>query len=79
MGVRRDLCGVHPCELNRGIAGNASVVHKLPHLIVWLIPAAILGGILDSELGSRRLNPIALRRLLALALVVASIKMIWPQ
>ena len=61
-----------------GLAGNISVVHKIPHLIVWLIPAAILGGILGSELGSRRLNPIALRRLLALALVVASIKMIWP-
>lgn len=62
-----------------GLAGNIAVVHKLSHMIVWLIPAAILGGILGSELGSRHLNPTALRRLLAMALVVAAFKMIWQQ
>ena len=62
-----------------GLAGNIAVVHKLPHMIVWLIPVAILGGILGSELGSRRLNPTALRRLLAVALVIAAVKMILPK
>ncbi len=62
-----------------GLAGNIAVVHKLPHMIVWLIPAAILGGVVGSELGSRRLNPIALRRLLAVALVIAAFKMILPK
>lgn len=60
-----------------GLAGNVSVLHKLPHLIAWLIPAAIAGGLIGAELGSRRLNPVALRRLLAVALVVAAVKMIW--
>lgn len=62
-----------------GLAGNLSVVHKLPHMILWLIPAAILGGVVGSELGSRRLNPMILRRLLAVALVIAAVKMISPQ
>ncbi len=60
-----------------GLAGNVSVIHKLPHVVVWLIPAAIAGGLLGSELGTRRLDPVALRRLLAVVLVVAAIKMIW--
>lgn len=62
-----------------GLAGNIATVHKLPHMIVWLIPAAIVGGIVGSELGSRRLNPTALRRLLAVALVIAAVKMILPK
>ncbi len=62
-----------------GLAGNVAVFHTLPHMIFWLIPAAILGGLLGSELGSRRLNPTTLRRLLAVALVVAAIKMLSPR
>ena len=62
-----------------GLSGNLAVIHRLPHMIVWLIPAAILGGIVGSELGSRRLNPVALRRLLAVALVIAAVKMILPK
>jgi uncharacterized membrane protein YfcA len=61
-----------------GLAGNLAVVHKIPSLIWWLIPAAILGGYLGAEFGSKRLNPTTLRRLLALALVVASVKMLIP-
>ena len=62
-----------------GLAGNVAVVHKLPQMILWLIPAAILGGIIGSGLGSRRLNPVTLRRLLGMVLVVAAVKMIWPR
>lgn len=61
-----------------GLAGNVAVVHNLPPMLWWLIPAAILGGIVGSELGSRRLDPTVLRRLLAVALVIASVKMILP-
>lgn len=60
-----------------GLAGNPSALHMLPHLLLWLIPAAIAGGFIGAELGSKRLNPVALRRLLATALVIAAVKMIW--
>ncbi len=59
-----------------GLAGSMAVVHVLPTLVWWLVPAAALGGWIGSEFGSRRLNPITLRRLLALALTIAAVKMI---
>jgi uncharacterized membrane protein YfcA len=59
-----------------GLAGNVSSVHSFPTLIYVLLPAAVLGGYLGSEYGSRRLDPSNLRRLLALVLVIAGIKLI---
>ncbi len=47
-----------------------------PHAIFWWAPAALLGGIIGSELGSRRLTPLVMRRLLATVLVVAGLKML---
>lgn len=60
-----------------GLAGNLMVVHHLPPLVWTLVPAAVIGGIIGSTLGSTRLNPAAIRRLLAAALVVAGVKMIF--
>lgn len=59
-----------------GLAGNLSVVHEPPMLVLWLIPAAALGGVVGSYFGSQRFNPSTLRLLLAVALVVAAVKMI---
>lgn len=61
-----------------GLAGNVSAVHQVPSLVLWLIPAAALGGFIGSYFGSQRFNPATLRVLLAVALVVAAIKMISP-
>lgn len=62
-----------------GLAGNLTVLHALPtRLILLLIPAAALGGFLGAEFGSRRLRPLLIRRLLALALTIAGAKMLWP-
>ncbi len=61
-----------------GLAGNVSSIHQLPILVLWLIPAAMFGGFVGSYFGSQRFNPTTLRRLLAIALVVAAIKMISP-
>ena len=36
------------------------VVHGIPRLIFWSIPAAILGGYLGSEVGSKPLHPVPL-------------------
>jgi uncharacterized protein len=59
-----------------GLAGNLAVIHNIPKLIWWLIPAAIIGGFLGSEFGSKRLHPVSLRRLLAIALTIAAVKML---
>jgi uncharacterized membrane protein YfcA len=61
-----------------GLAGNLSSIHHVPSLVLWLIPAAALGGFVGSYLGSKHLNPATLRILLAAALVIAAIKMISP-
>jgi uncharacterized membrane protein YfcA len=60
-----------------GLAGNLASVHYLPAQIpIWAI-AAGLGGIIGSELGSRRIAPIAMRYMLAIVLVIAGCKMIF--
>jgi uncharacterized protein len=60
-----------------GLAGNWASVQYLPPQIPILAIAAGLGGIIGSELGSRRLTPRLLRYLLAGVLVLAGFKMIF--
>jgi len=60
-----------------GLAGNPrSLEHVSGHLPVWAFSAAI-GGLLGSELGARRIGLPMFRRMLALVLVVAGVKLIW--
>jgi uncharacterized protein len=59
-----------------GLLGHWASVKSLPHEIVWWAPAALVGGLIGSELGSRRLTPMTMRRLLAVVLVVAGMKML---
>jgi len=59
-----------------GLLGHLSSVRNLPHGIVWWAPAALIGGLIGSELGSRRLAPMTMRRMLAAVLVVAGVKML---
>jgi len=61
-----------------GLAGNVTVVHAIPKLVFVLVPAAALGRYLGAEFGSKRLDPIVIRRLLAVALSIAGLKMILP-
>jgi uncharacterized membrane protein YfcA len=60
-----------------GLLGNLASVRALPAALPYLACAALVGGLVGSELGSRRLPPPAIRRLLALVLVVAAIKLIF--
>lgn len=60
-----------------GLAGNLANVHHVPEQISYLAVAAVVGGLIGSELGSRRLAPVVLRYLLAAVLIVASGKMIF--
>jgi uncharacterized protein len=60
-----------------GLAGNPrSLAHVSSHLPIWALAAAA-GGLVGSELGARRINLPMFRRLLALVLVVAGVKLIW--
>jgi uncharacterized membrane protein YfcA len=59
-----------------GLAGHlSSVAHVHPMVPVWAAIAGV-GGWIGSELGSRRLPPPILRRLLAVVLVIAGLKLI---
>lgn len=59
-----------------GLAGNLASVRSLPPAIpLWAI-AAVVGGVIGSELGSRRIGTSTFRRLLALVLVIAGAKLV---
>lgn len=59
-----------------GLLGHLASVNQVPSEIVWWAPAALLGGIIGAELGSRRLAPVTMRRLLSVVLIVAGVKML---
>ncbi len=59
-----------------GLAGHFSSVRFLPSEIYILAFVALLGGIMGSGLGSRRLTNPALYSLLAVVLVIAGVKFI---
>jgi len=61
-----------------GLLGTLATGHPgaVLHEILWWAPAALLGGLLGAELGSRRLTPMVMRRLLALVLVIAGAKLL---
>lgn len=60
-----------------GLLGHLESIHSLPREIVWWVPAALVGGLVGAELGSRRLTPLVMRRMLAAVLVIAGLKMLF--
>ncbi|HLL73440.1 MAG TPA: sulfite exporter TauE/SafE family protein [Pyrinomonadaceae bacterium] len=61
-----------------GLLGNlTNVPQALPRPIPYFAFAAVVGGLFGSEFGSRRLASVTIRRLLAVVLVVAGMKMIF--
>ena len=59
-----------------GLAGFATTSQAWPVGIPVLVITAVVGGLIGSELGVRRIAPLKLRRVLSLVLVIAGIKMI---
>jgi uncharacterized membrane protein YfcA len=59
-----------------GIVGLLTQGATLPPQLPYWTAAAIVGGLIGSELGSRRLASPTLRRLMAVVLVVAAIKLL---
>lgn len=60
-----------------GLLGNYAQVSELQSNVVFWIIAAVLGGIIGSTLGSRYFNTLILRRVLAVVLVSAAVKLIF--
>ena len=59
-----------------GLAGNYSQVTNLPSNVwIWVV-TAVVGGIIGSKLGARRFDSLTLRRVLALVLVFAGVKLV---
>ena len=58
-----------------GLLGLLATAPVLPPGIALWLPAVAAGGWLGAEYGSRRLDPLVLRRLLALLLVLGGVRM----
>ena len=59
-----------------GLAGNLGSVGKVPTAIPLWLGAVVIGGVIGSELGSRRMPAPWIRRALAAVLLVAGLKLI---
>jgi uncharacterized membrane protein YfcA len=60
-----------------GLLGNLTNLQALPPALPYFALAAVAGGIVGSEFGTRRLANVTIRRLLAVVLLVAGVKMIF--
>jgi uncharacterized membrane protein YfcA len=63
--------------LGNWLLGKDSQIGNLPRGVWLWIAAAIIGGIIGSTLGSFRFNSLTLRRVLAVGLLVAGLKLIF--
>ena len=60
-----------------GLLGNVSATQTFPKFGLSLLAAAGVGGLIGSHLGSRRFEPTVIKRLLAVVLVIAGLKLIF--
>ena len=61
-----------------GLTGHLASLQKVPgELWIWA-PCALVGGLLGAWFGAHKVPAVAFRRLLALVLVVAAVKMLMP-
>jgi len=59
-----------------GLLGNFSATKNIPAFILPLGIAVVVGGAMGSYLGSRKLAPLMIKRLLAIVLIIAGFKLI---
>jgi len=60
-----------------GLLGHVASVHALPSAIPIWAAAAMLGGWIGAEYGSRKFSSRTLQRLLAVVLTIAGLKLLW--
>ena len=59
-----------------GLIGYSSRGDGLPWHLASMLPFALVGGFFGSRLGSLRFSPVTIRRLLAIVLLIASVKLV---
>ena len=59
-----------------GLAGNYTQVAALPGNVWTWVAAAVVGGVIGSTLGARRFDSLTLRRVLAVVLLFAGVKLV---
>ncbi|MEO8586087.1 MAG: sulfite exporter TauE/SafE family protein, partial [Acidobacteriota bacterium] len=59
-----------------GLLGNLGSARNVPSFAIVLGAAAVIGGTLGSYVGSQRFRPVAIRRSLALVLLIAGAKLV---
>jgi len=64
------------CNSIAGLAGNASATRHLPAFIAPLAIAVVVGGFAGSWLGARRFPAATIKRILAVVLVIAGVKLV---
>ncbi|TWT45112.1 Sulfite exporter TauE/SafE [Phycisphaerae bacterium RAS1] len=60
-----------------GLGGHVASLQQVPPIAGLWAAAAGVGGLCGSWIGSRRMAPQTLRRMLAVVLVIAGVKMVW--
>ena len=60
-----------------GLLGNFSATQTFPKFGISLLVAAGVGGTIGSHFGSRRLAPLVIKRLLAVVLIIAGLKLVF--
>jgi hypothetical protein len=60
-----------------GLLGNVSATKSFPGFAFSLLVAAGIGGTIGSHLGSRRLPPLIVKRLLGIVLIIAGLKLVF--
>lgn len=60
-----------------GLLGNITSTQKYPAFALMLVAAAAVGGTLGSYLGSRRYDPVVIKRFLAVVLIIAGTKLVF--
>ncbi|NOT60039.1 MAG: sulfite exporter TauE/SafE family protein [Acidobacteria bacterium] len=65
------------CNSLSGLLGNISNTRQLPFFAVPLAASALAGGAFGSYLGSQRFAPEAIKRLLAVVLTIAGLKLLF--
>jgi uncharacterized membrane protein YfcA len=64
------------CNSIAGLAGNWSSTRSIPAFIAPLAVAVVVGGSAGSWLGAKRFSPAIIKRILAVVLVIAGVKLV---
>jgi uncharacterized protein len=76
----KETCGVAAAFILvnsvAGLLGHVSAVAVVPRAIVFWAPAALVGGLIGTHLGTRKLPIAGIRRWLSVVLVVAGLKLV---